>query len=111
MSAAGVDLPALERYFADRVGTAGPLHAELITGGKSNLTYRLTDGERTWVLRRPPHEYRVVRALHGSGVPVAEPIALCEDPSNATPLAPGCRWTTCGSTPHSAYSSTPDWRC
>jgi acyl-CoA dehydrogenase len=26
-------------------------------------------------------EYRVIRALHGTGVPVAEPIALCEDPS------------------------------
>ena len=35
-----------------RPGSA--LRAELIQGGKSNLTYRLTDGSHNWVLRRPP---------------------------------------------------------
>ena len=91
---AGLDLGALARYFEATVpGGGSPLRAELITGGKSNLTYRITDGTNTWVLRRPPlghltptahdmtREYRVIRALHGTGVPVAEPIALCEDPS------------------------------
>lgn len=91
---AGLDLDALARYFEATVPGAGvPLRAQLITGGKSNLTYRLTDGANTWVLRRPPlgpltptahdmaREYRVIRALHGTGVPVAEPIALCDDPS------------------------------
>lgn len=67
----------------------GPLAAEVIAGGRSNLTYRLTDGDTEWALRRPPlghvlptahdmaREYTVISALHGSDVPVPEPIALC----------------------------------
>jgi aminoglycoside phosphotransferase (APT) family kinase protein len=70
----------------------GPLTAEAIAGGRSNLTYRLTDGQHRWALRRPPlghvlptahdmaREYTVISALHGSEVPVAEPVALCPDP-------------------------------
>ncbi|HEX8093194.1 phosphotransferase family protein [Jatrophihabitans sp.] len=67
------------------------LQAEVIAGGRSNLTYRLTDGTSTWALRRPPmghvlptahdmaREFTVISALHGSEVPVPEPIALCTD--------------------------------
>jgi aminoglycoside phosphotransferase (APT) family kinase protein len=70
---------------------AGPLRAELLAGGRSNLTYLITDGSSRWVLRRPPlggltpsahdmaREYRVVKALHGH-VPVPRPVVLCEDP-------------------------------
>jgi aminoglycoside phosphotransferase (APT) family kinase protein len=87
----GLDLPALERFLAAQ--RQGPLRAELMHGGRSNLTYRLTDGRSTWVLRRPPlgrltpsahdmaREYRVVAALAGSDVPVAPAVALCEDPA------------------------------
>jgi aminoglycoside phosphotransferase (APT) family kinase protein len=68
-----------------------------IGGGFSNLTYRLdwTDAAgaaRTAVLRRPPpdvvpqggahdmlREWRVLRAVHGSAVPVPAPLAACED--------------------------------
>ncbi len=69
-----------------------PLTAELIAGGKSNLTYELSDGTRSWVLRRPPlghvlptahdmsREFRVQRALHGTGVPVPRVYAYCDDP-------------------------------
>jgi aminoglycoside phosphotransferase (APT) family kinase protein len=65
---------------------------ELITGGKSNLTYRITDGASLWALRRPPlahvlpsahdmaREFRVISALGGTDVPVARAIALCPDP-------------------------------
>lgn len=71
----------------------GPLTAELITGGKSNLTYRLTDGSTSWVLRMPPRagrtpsahdvarEFRVARALQDTEVPVARQVLLCEDES------------------------------
>ena len=71
----------------------GALSAEVIAGGKSNLTYRLTDGGRLWALRRPPlghvlptahdmaREYRVISALAGTAVPVARAIALCTDPA------------------------------
>ena len=90
----GLDLPALQRFFDTEVpDTAGPLSASLIAGGKSNLTYRITDGTHHWVLRRPPlgpltptahdraREYRIIAALSGTAVPVAEPVALCEDTS------------------------------
>jgi aminoglycoside phosphotransferase (APT) family kinase protein len=85
----GLDLPALERFFAGHVpGFAGGLTAELLQGGRSNLTFVLTDGARSWVLRRPPlgeltpsahdvgREYQVVAALADSGVPVARAVAL-----------------------------------
>jgi aminoglycoside phosphotransferase (APT) family kinase protein len=69
----------------------GELTAEVIAGGRSNLTYELTDGANRWALRRPPmghvlptahdmaREFTVISALHGSAVPVPEPIALCTD--------------------------------
>jgi aminoglycoside phosphotransferase (APT) family kinase protein len=70
---------------------AGTSSAELLHGGRSNLTYRITDGRSTWVLRRPPlggltpsahdmqREYSVVAALSGSAVPVAAAAASTED--------------------------------
>jgi aminoglycoside phosphotransferase (APT) family kinase protein len=40
---------------AERPGlVAGPLTGRLIEGGRSNLTYEVTDGVATWVVRRPP---------------------------------------------------------
>jgi aminoglycoside phosphotransferase (APT) family kinase protein len=90
---AGLDVAALQRFLAGVLPDLGRLRAELISGGRSNLTYRVTDGRSTWVLRRPPlggltpsahdmgREYRVVAALHGSGVPVARAVVLCEDPA------------------------------
>jgi len=75
------------------VAVAGPLRATQIPGGRSNLTYRLEDGRSRWVLRMPPkvgrmpsahdvaREFRVVSAIEGHGVPVAPPVALCEDES------------------------------
>ena len=79
-------------------GAPGPgsrlpaLHATLFEGGKSNLTYRITDGSHDWVLRRPPlghvlatahdmaREYRVMSALAPTPVPVPAMVTLCEDP-------------------------------
>jgi len=70
----------------------GPWRAELISGGLSNITYRLWLPGGTVILRRPPlahvlprahdmaREYRVLRALFGTPVPVPEPLALCSDP-------------------------------
>ncbi|MFJ6659167.1 phosphotransferase family protein [Streptomyces sp. NPDC091377] len=69
----------------------GPLTGRLIEGGRSNLTYGVTDGTARWVVRRPPlghvlatahdmrREHRVISALHPTGVPVPEPVLLCED--------------------------------
>ena len=89
----GVDLQSLRGFFADHVDGAGgrPLSAELIAGGRSNLTYAIGDGDHEWVLRRPPlghvlptahdmtREYRVISALAETDVPVPKTYALCED--------------------------------
>ena len=89
----GVDLAALRPWFAANVAGAGdaPLHAELISGGRSNLTYGVSDSTHQWVLRRPPlghvlptahdmaREYTVIRALAGTEVPVPEALAFCDD--------------------------------
>jgi aminoglycoside phosphotransferase (APT) family kinase protein len=90
LSPAELDLIAgvLDRAGA---GPRGPLTASLIAGGKSNLTFRLTDGVSAWVMRTPPRagrtpsahdvarEFRVTSALSGTGVPVARAVALEED--------------------------------
>jgi aminoglycoside phosphotransferase (APT) family kinase protein len=84
----GLDLDALSA----RLGL-GPLSGELVSGGRSNLTYLVCDGRRSWIVRRPPlghvlatahdmaREYRVMSALAGTGVPVPETYELCEDES------------------------------
>ncbi|WP_431045198.1 phosphotransferase family protein [Streptomyces sp. P1-3] len=89
----GLDLERLRAHLdRERPGLVhGPLSAELIEGGRSNLTYRVTDGSARWVVRRPPlghvlatahdmaREHRVISALHPTAVPVPEPVLLCED--------------------------------
>ncbi|NBQ13335.1 MAG: hypothetical protein EBU31_01670 [Proteobacteria bacterium] len=69
-----------------------PLSFELITGGLSNLTYRIEDaaGGR-WVLRRPPlghvlatahdmgREHRIISALQSTAVPVPPLVGFCDD--------------------------------
>ncbi|WP_369185019.1 phosphotransferase family protein [Streptomyces sp. Y1] len=96
----GLDLPKLRAHLDRELpgGVDGELRAELIEGGRSNLTYVLTDGLSRWVLRRPPlghvlatahdmgREYRVMTALHGSDVPV--PRTLLLDPDSDTLGAP-----------------------
>jgi aminoglycoside phosphotransferase (APT) family kinase protein len=89
----GVDLAALSSWLdTEHPGLrTGELSGEILAGGKSNLTYRITDGNTSWALRRPPlahvlptahdmaREYRVISALTETDVPVADAIALCTD--------------------------------
>jgi aminoglycoside phosphotransferase (APT) family kinase protein len=97
----GVDLERLRAYFAANVDGAQDreLTAELIAGGRSNLTYAISDGDHEWVLRRPPlghvletahdmrREYRVLSGLAETDVPVPRTLALCEDPDvNGAPF-------------------------
>ena len=91
----GLDLTALRPWLAAAAPSLldGPLVGELIAGGKSNLTYRVTDGARSVVVRRPPlghvlatahdmgREYRVITALQDTAVPVPETYAWCADES------------------------------
>lgn len=69
----------------------GKLRGRLLTGGRSNLTFRLDDDASAWILRTPPRagrtpsahdvarEFRVTRALGASDVPVPPAVALHED--------------------------------
>ena len=89
----GLDLGRLGPWLAEHVpGTTGTgLTATLIAGGKSNLTYDVTDGSTHWILRRPPlghvlatahdmvREYTVMTALRPTAVPVPTTYALCRD--------------------------------
>src|SRR5215813_6935821 len=85
-------LGRLERWMRDHVdGFRGPLAAERFEGGQSNPTYKLVATTGTYVLRRNPlghllpsahavdREYRVMRALARTAVPVPRVHALCED--------------------------------
>lgn len=96
----GLDLVALDRFLTEHVeGYRGGVTAELVSGGRSNLTYRVTDGSAVWILRRPPlgtltpsahdmgREFRFVAALAGSGVPVAPAVALADDSVLGVPFA------------------------
>ena len=90
------DAEALERYLADHVeGFGGPLSIEQFKGGQSNPTFKLKTPGADYVMRAKPgpiskllpsahaveREYRVMRALADSQVPVARMFALCEDES------------------------------
>jgi aminoglycoside phosphotransferase (APT) family kinase protein len=99
------DVAGLARWLRqnDLPGGGEDLTVELITGGRSNLTYRVESpapsgpdsapGTTRLVLRRPPlghvlptahdmaREYRVLSALCGTAVPVPRPLALCQDPA------------------------------
>ncbi len=86
------DVAALARYLHE-VGFADTADLAVLQyqGGQSNPTYRVTAGGRHYVLRRKPpgtllpsahavdREYRVMKALAATDVPVAKMIALCED--------------------------------
>lgn len=89
-----LDVRGVRAFLEGRgVPVAGPLTSELVSGGRSNLTYAVTDGTHRWIIRRPPlsgltpsahdvaREWRVAQALQYSPVPVPPAVALCEDPS------------------------------
>ncbi|MFI7078146.1 phosphotransferase family protein [Micromonospora sp. NPDC049903] len=93
-SPAGLDLDRLGAYLATHrpESTGAPLRADLIAGGRSNLTYLVRAGGRDLVLRRPPlghvlatahdmtREFRVISALAATDVPVPRALLLCADP-------------------------------
>jgi aminoglycoside phosphotransferase (APT) family kinase protein len=88
------DTSALQAYLErELAGFAGPLEVEQFKGGQSNPTYKLRTPDRAYVMRTKPgpaakllpsahaieREFRVMRALAGSGVPVARMHLLCND--------------------------------
>ena len=88
----GLDLAALASFLDSRgVGTAGKLRGAVIAGGRSNLTYAVSDDVHRWVVRRPPlahvlptahdmaREWRVISALQDTAIPVPGAVVLCDD--------------------------------
>ncbi|NBE50011.1 phosphotransferase family protein [Streptomyces boluensis] len=88
----GLDLARLGKWLAESVPEAGEnLSARVLAGGRSNLTYEVTNGASTWIVRRPPlghvlatahdmaREFRVMSALQDTAVPVPRTYALCTD--------------------------------
>jgi aminoglycoside phosphotransferase (APT) family kinase protein len=92
--AAQIDTRRLARYLeAALPGFRGPLAAEKTATGQSNPTFLLSADSGRYVLRKKPpgqllksahaveREYRVMKGLEGSDVPVPRMLLLCEDES------------------------------
>src|ERR671919_681840 len=91
----GIDRGGVEAWFEATVPEVTlPLDFERISGGRSNLTFAVSDADgRRWALRRPPlgkgltsahdmgREHKVVSALGPTDVPVAPVVGLCQDES------------------------------
>jgi aminoglycoside phosphotransferase (APT) family kinase protein len=88
----GMNRQRLTTWMRETLPEVGPdLDVRLIAGGKSNLTYEVSDHRQSWVVRRPPlgrvlatahdmkREFRVMTALRETAVPVPVTYALCTD--------------------------------
>jgi aminoglycoside phosphotransferase (APT) family kinase protein len=91
---ATVDLAGLKRFLDERkLGDTAALTSENISFGHSNEVHLIHFGGHSWVLRRPPRgsllptahdvlrEYRVLRALQDTAVPLPRVYAACDDSS------------------------------
>lgn len=87
--------PVTEWLEANIDGATGPFDFEIITGGHSNITYKVTsqaDGA-AFVLRRPPlgavlasahdmeREHRIISGVGRTSLPVPRALGVCEDVS------------------------------
>jgi aminoglycoside phosphotransferase (APT) family kinase protein len=91
----GIDVPAVSEWLQAHVaGAVAPFTFDVIAGGHSNLTFKVTGSDGTaFVLRRPPlghvlasahdmgREHRIISGLQQSAVPVAPALGFCDDPS------------------------------
>lgn len=90
------DTDALTGWMKQHVeGFEGPVQVEMFKGGQSNPTYKLITPGKSYVMRAKPgpvakllpsahaieREYRVMKGLAGTDVPVPHMYALCEDES------------------------------
>lgn len=102
---AGIDIEPVTSWLVEHVEATGgtvtpPLSFHQIAGGRSNLTFHVTDeASGSWALRRPPtghvlasahdmgREHSVMSALAPTAVPVPTMIGLCSDDSvNGAPF-------------------------
>src|SRR6266436_10430550 len=91
---ATVDLAGLKRFLDERkLGDKSALGSENISFGHSNEVHLVHFDGNSWALRRPPRgpllptahdvvrEYRVLKALQETSVPVPRVYASCDDSS------------------------------
>jgi aminoglycoside phosphotransferase (APT) family kinase protein len=97
----GIDAGKVSEWFVEHIpDVKPPLSFVLVAGGRSNLTFQVSDqaGER-YVLRRPPtghllptahdmvREHRIISAMRPAGVPAPPALGLCTDESvNGAPF-------------------------
>lgn len=89
---AGLRLEPLRDWFTANIegfDSSQDLTAQLLAGGRSNLSYRMSAGARQYVLRRPPlgnimpsahdmqREFKVLSGLGRVGFPVPQALGLC----------------------------------
>ncbi len=92
MNTQTLDIKRLGPYLEENLpGFSENIKVEKFPGGQSNPTFKLTSGSDQVVLRRKPpgellpsahavdREYRVIKALENTDVPVAKTHVLCED--------------------------------
>ena len=84
---------SLGRYLNELGLSKGPIELSQLTGGQSNPTFKISDGNFDYVLRKKPsgvllpsahavdREYRVMKALAATDVPVPQMLAYCDDES------------------------------
>ena len=84
-------LRPLEEFLDTHGIGSGPIEAEPIGDGHSNVTYLIRRGDESWVLRRPPRpplppsahdvlrEFRILEACAPTPVRVPDPILACAD--------------------------------
>ena len=91
----GIDEPRVGAWLEQNIaGAKAPFTYELIAGGRSNLTFKVSDSAgHHYVLRRPPishvlptahdmgREHRIISALGPTPVPVAPALGFCADES------------------------------
>ncbi len=97
----GIDIDRVSSWLDEYIADArSPYQFTVIAGGRSNLTYAVTDANgRRYVLRRPPlyqvlatahdmaREHRIISAVGRTEVPVPQALGLCTDASvNGAPF-------------------------
>ena len=89
----GIDYTPVTEWLTQQIpDLQPPLYYEHITGGRSNLTYTVTDAsQQCYILRRPPlgniletahnvvREYRIMEGIGQTDVPVPKTVVACED--------------------------------
>lgn len=90
------DVAALTAWMKQHIsGFDGPVYVEMFKGGQSNPTYKLVTPGQSYVMRSKPgpvakllpsahaieREFKVMRGLEGTAVPVPQMLQLCEDES------------------------------